>query len=126
MAENFLNHRFCVMKLIIFIPRPPVWATERHDLKDVLKDAGHQKSPHYGGFTIRFTVRPAILPFLFKVERGKRKHIVDEMDSGTAQNHRPRFRTEGTWGMRFRRNSGLDTRRSPASRRAVSQVSRFC
>ena len=62
------------MKLIIFILWPQCGhlsgktsktAFERQDLKD----ASHQKRPHYRGLTIRFTVRPAI-SLLFEVESG--------------------------------------------------------
>jgi len=65
MAKNLLNHRSLGDEAYYFHPLAAVWATERHDLKD----ASHQKCPHYRGFTVRFTVRPAIL-LLFEVEWG--------------------------------------------------------
>ena len=66
MAEDLLNHCFLRYKANNFHYLAAAGAFERHDLKD----ASHQKCPHYRGFTIRFTVRPAILLFLFEVERG--------------------------------------------------------
>jgi hypothetical protein len=107
MAKNLLNHCFLRYKTNNFHYLAAVRAFERHDLKD----ASHQKCPHYRGLTIRVTVRPAI-SLLFDGENSPKTHN-RTMDSGSARNRRPRFRIEGIFGKRIRRNSGLDTRRGP-------------
>jgi hypothetical protein len=72
MAENLLNHGSLSDEAYDFHWLAAVRANEGGDLKD----ASHQKCPHYRGFTvrfatIRFTIRPAILVLvLFEVEWG--------------------------------------------------------